>query len=131
MKHLRRCWKQKFLKKGYFSSGKNLLTFFARVSEHEKSQRSFYKGPEYLLTFFVQVIRSFLWDLGAKFKIISVRLNWLLKKRLAEKATFPVEIFLGLCFLVLPVTLLKRQIFKKEPFFPSKKFSALFSCNIE
>ena len=129
MKHPRRCWKYEFLKKGYFSSGKNLLTFFARVSEHEKSLRLFYKGPGYLLTFFVQVTRSFLKDLGAKFKIIPVRLNSLLKRNVCGKSYFSIGKFFQPKFSRIICDAVENTKIWQKAIFPFKKFRP--SCNIE
>ena len=151
MKHLRRCWKPKFFKKGYFSSGKNLLTFLARVTEHDKHQGSFYKCaqylltffvqvvrswsfykcPQYLLTFFVQVIRSFLWGLGAKFKIISVRPNWLLKRNVCGKSRFSSGNNFRPLFSRITCDAVENTKFRKRAIFTLKMFSAFFSRNIE
>ena len=131
MKHLRRCWKPKCLKKGYFSSGKNLLTFLARVTEHDKPQGSFYKCPQHLLTFFVQVIRSFLWGLGAKFKIISVRPNWLLKRNVCGKSCFSSGKGFRPLFSRITCDAVENTKFRKRAIFTLKMFSAFFSRNIE
>ena len=40
--------------------------FFSRFIEHEKCQGTFYKGLRGFLTFIVQMIRSFLWDLRGR-----------------------------------------------------------------
>ena len=60
--------KQTFDKKDYFSSGKILPAIFSRSIEYEKPQGTKYKGPKSIASVFVQVIGSFLQDLGGRWK---------------------------------------------------------------
>ena len=50
-------------KKGKLSSEKITLPNFSRDIEHDKGQRTAYKGPKGLFTIIVQVISFFLMDL--------------------------------------------------------------------
>ena len=61
---LRGCWKQIFeQKKADFPVMKKFCPPFFRFIQHDKIQGKFYKGPRGFLTFIVQMIKSFLWDL--------------------------------------------------------------------
>ena len=52
-----------FQKRQTFHWKKNVLPIFSRFIEHEKCQRTIYKGPQCIFTIFVQLIKTFLWDL--------------------------------------------------------------------
>ena len=75
------CWKHKFLKKKNFPVEKRFSPIFSRIIESDKPRNRIWKCPKSILTFNVEVIRSFLQDLRGCWK----------HKFLKKKATFPVE----------------------------------------
>ena len=61
------CWKHKFLKKKASSPVKKMFwPCFSRIIEHDKRQRTTYKGTQGFLTSLVQAIWSFFVDLGSR-----------------------------------------------------------------
>ena len=53
-------------KKGKLSSEEKILAYFFRIIEYDKCQETIYKGQQCILTFIVQMIRSFHWDLRGR-----------------------------------------------------------------
>ena len=78
----RGCWKHKVLKKkSNFPVKKRFSANFSRIIEHDKRQRTTYKGPQGNLTIHVEVKRPILQDPRGCWK----------HKFLKKKATFPVK----------------------------------------
>ena len=57
---------QIFQNKCRLSKEEKILAHFSRIIEHDKYRQAFYKSPEGSLTYNMQMIRSFLWDMGVE-----------------------------------------------------------------
>ena len=96
-------YKQKYI----FPVNKKFWPIFFCIIEHDICQGTIYKGPPGLLTKFMQLIRSFRWDLKVS------------KKQTFQKiAVFTVTKLCGPFFLILSrVTLLKEQYLRVHKVF--------------
>ena len=65
---LKVCSKHRSWKNAILPVLKNFWPTFSPFFEHDKNQWTFYKNSQASLTFFVQMTRSFLWDLSGREK---------------------------------------------------------------